>query len=215
MSPEPLDRGTPAASRRPNIAEDALRFHDELLGRDLISAYSGPVTDDLLSGFGLAMRAKLALDETEGRIARSMFSVLVEQVQNIIRYSSEVQFPAGAQDPPDSASRPESSAMALRFGLVLVGKRSDGAHFVSCSNLIASSQVAELDAAIGRLRGIDRKALGAMIKQALREEPPPGSRGAAAGWLTVAREATGGFDYGFFPVHGTDKSYFTFRAYFE
>lgn len=209
MPPESVHTSTTAAPAI-NIAEDAFRFRDELVGRDIISAYSGPVTDDLLSGFGLAMRAKLALDETDSRIARSMFSVLVEQVQNIIRYSSEVQFL-----PENASAGAQGAATELRFGLVLVGKRVDGIHFVSCSNLIDNEQVVHLDDAIGCLRGLDRKTLGAMIKQALREEPPASSRGAAAGWLTVAREATGGFDYGFFPVQGTDKTYFTFRAYFQ
>jgi hypothetical protein len=199
-----------AAAPAMNIAEDAFRFFGELVSRDVISAYSGPVTDDLLSGFGLAMRAKLALDDTDGRIVRSMFSVLVEQVQNIIRYSSEVQFL-----PEETAAGNQVPAAGLRFGLVLVGRCANGAHFVSCSNLVDNENVVHLDDAISCLRGLDRKTLGAMIKQALRKETPSSSKGAGAGWLTVAREATGGFDYGFFPLQGTDKTYFTFRAYFQ
>jgi hypothetical protein len=209
MSSGTVDRNTAAAPAM-NIAEDAFRFSEELAGRDIISAYSGPVTDDLLSGFGLAMRAKLTLDETDVRIVRSMFSVLVEQVQNIIRYSSEVQ-----HRPEETAAGNRVPATEVRFGLVLVGRRVDGTHFVSCSNLVDNQHVVHLDDAIGCLRGLDRKTLGAMIKQALREEPPASSKGAGAGWLTVAREATGGFDHGFFPVQGTDKTYFTFRAYFH
>ncbi|MBU3695008.1 MAG: hypothetical protein FGM40_09310 [Rhodocyclaceae bacterium] len=211
MSPETHHGSAPAAVP-PNIAEDAFLFRGELQCRDIISAYSGPVTDDLLSGFGNAMRAKLELDETDRRVARSMFSVLVEQVQNIIRYSSEVQF-AGNDDAP---AAPESRLPhELRFGLVLVGKRGDGTHFVSCSNLVDDGQVGQLDGAIGKLRGLDRKTLGSMMKDALRREPPEGSRGASVGWITVVREATGGFDYGFYPISGTGKTYFTFRAYFD
>lgn len=211
MSPEITKVASAERSMPANIAEDAFRFRGELQCRDIISAYSGPVTDDLLSGFGLAMRAKLALDETEGRIARGMFSVLVEQVQNIIRYSSEVQFaPPTVDEPPGKPGTPQE----LRFGLVLVGKSGD-THFVSCSNLIDSGQVPLLNDAIGKLRGLDRKTLGSMMKEALRQEPMEGSRGASVGWITVAREATGGFDYGFYPIDGTDKTYFTFRAYFE
>jgi len=211
MSPETLTN-TPCFDGSPNIAEDALRFRDELQRRDIISAYSGPVTDDLLSGFGNAMRAKLELDETDRRIARSMFSVLVEQVQNIIRYSAEVQF---VTEEVESHANHAPQPHELRFGLVLVGKRTEGTYFVSCSNLIDNGKVPLLDDAIGRLRGLDRKALGSMMKDALRRDPPEGSRGASVGWITVAREATGGFDYGFYPLSGTDKTYFTFRADFE
>lgn len=194
-----------------NIAEDAFRFRGELQERSIISAYSGPVTDDLLSGFGNAMRAKLEFDEIDRRIARSMFSVLVEQVQNIIRYSSEAQFAPPTVDEPTGK---QGASQELRFGLVLVGKNND-TYFVSCSNLIDSDQVPHLNDAISKLRGLDRKTLGSMMKDALRREPKEGSRGASVGWITVAREATGGFEYGFHPIDGTDKTYFTFRADFE
>ena len=103
--------------------------------------------------------------------------------------------------------RPFDVIEPLARGRVWTGRR-------AVENGLAD-RLGTLDDAIGRLRGLDRKALGSMMKDALRRDPPEGSRGASVGWITVAREATGGFDYGFYPLSGTDKTYFTFRADFE
>ena len=194
-----------------NIAEDAYRFRGELDRRDIISSYSGPLTDDILSSLGNSLRTKMEFDETDRKVSRGVFSALVEQAQNIMRYSAETQAPPSGRDLEGKS--PEDAS--LRFGMVLIGRMENGTWYVSCSNVIHNDVVPRLSHSISSLQGLDRKELGAMMKEQLRDGPPEGSKGAGVGWITIAREATGGFEFDFFPIMGTDKSYFTFKAYFE
>lgn len=194
-----------------NIAEDAYRFRTELDRRDIISSYSGPLTDDILSSLGNSLRTKMEFDETDRKVARSVFSALVEQAQNIMRYSAETQAPPEGVEL--SGKSPEDAS--LRFGMVVIGHLELGPYYVSCSNVIDDAAVPRLREIIASLQGKERKELNAMMKEQLHDGPPEGSKGAGVGWITIAREASGGFEFDFFPILGTDKSYFTFKAYFK
>jgi hypothetical protein len=55
----------------------------------VIFAYSGYVTEPVLSGVGEALKQKLTIDDADTKTLRSVFAVFVEQMQNIIRYSAE------------------------------------------------------------------------------------------------------------------------------
>lgn len=195
-----------------NIAQEAYRFRAELDRHQIISSYSGPLTDDILSSLGNSLRTKLEFDEADRQTQRAIFSALVEQAQNVMRYSAETQSPP--EDADLQGKSPEE--VALRFGMVLIGRHETGSGwFVSCSNVIDNKTVPRLNQAISSLMGLDRKELASMMKEQLRDGPPEGSKGAGVGWITIARAATGGFEFDFFPIMGTDKSYFTFKAYFK
>jgi len=70
-----------------------LDFRNELSNRGIVFTYSGFLNDDILTGIGNALRTKLALDHTDSKVSRGIFSAFVEQVQNVIRYSAETQGP--------------------------------------------------------------------------------------------------------------------------
>jgi hypothetical protein len=53
-----------------------------------------------------------------------------------------------------------------------------------------------------------------MMKEQLKEGPPEGSKGAGVGFIAMAREALGGFEFDFYPIPDSDNVYFTFEAYF-
>ena len=64
-----------------------LRAHAAKQG--IIFAYSGYMTEPVLSGVGEALKQKLTIDDADTKTLRSVFAVFVEQMQNIIRYSAE------------------------------------------------------------------------------------------------------------------------------
>jgi len=182
-----------------SAAERAFLIREELVKGDALASYCGPMNDDLLAGMGSVLRDNLARLGVDPRVARAVFSILVEQVQNVMRYSQE----------------PMQHPDYLREGLVQVGRTGRGGLYVSCSNLVDDAVVPELRATIGRLRGLDRRVLTALMGDVLFDGEREESRGAGVGWITIAREATGGFEFDFYPIMGTDKSYFTFKAYFK
>src|SRR4029077_83639 len=78
------------------FAEDLLKFRDDLYKRGVLFCYSGYLTEDVLESIGTAMRLKLEIDTADRKLARTLFSVFVEQVQNVVRYSAEVDLLYGA-----------------------------------------------------------------------------------------------------------------------
>jgi hypothetical protein len=182
------------------IAEEMFDFRNLLASKGIVFNYSGFVTEDILTSIGRALRDKLALEGAERRTAQRLFSIFVEQMQNIIRYSAETADKNTDLDLPD-----------LRYGLLSVGEV-DGRYFISCCNLVESSDAARLNEALTEISNMDRDELKKAYKQTLRSGPPPGSKGAGIGFIEIARQTTHGFEFGFKELPD-DKSYFCLKAY--
>jgi Family of unknown function (DUF6272) len=71
------------------LAHELFNLRSILQKEGIIFAYSGYLSEAVLSGVGEAVKHKLALEDTDTKTQRSVFAVFVEQVQNMIRYSAE------------------------------------------------------------------------------------------------------------------------------
>ena len=71
------------------LASELLDLRGRLHKQGVIFAYSGYVTEPVLSGVGEALKQKLTIDDADTKTLRSVFAVFVEQMQNMIRYSAE------------------------------------------------------------------------------------------------------------------------------
>ena len=102
--------------------------------------------------------------------AEPLTDIFVEQMQNVIQYSAEVE--------PEDVDK---SSKELRYGVLTVSK--DGVnYFVSCGNLILQNDVDRLGTALDHIQSLDRDALKALYKETLRGEVPKGSKGAGVGF---------------------------------
>lgn len=185
-----------------------LSFRKELEDRGIVFSYSGYLNEDILSGIGNALRSKMTIDRTEEKISRAVFSAFVEQVQNVIRYSAETSTQAS------SGEVAGEEALVLPYGLVAIGEYPDGQHFVNCCNMVLSSDTKKLSEQLESIRGLDRKELGALMRQQLRDGPPEGSKGAGVGFIAIAREANGNWDYDIVENAKEGFDFFSFEANF-
>ncbi len=128
---------------------------------------------------------------------RSVFHFFVEQVQNIIRYSTE--FEKSIEGPSE-----------FRYGLVIVGHRDD-THFVTCVNLIDNNNVPQLKSTLDQIHSMDNTQLKKLYKQILRSDSPDQSKGAGVGFIDIARKATK-FEYDFIEINES-SSYFSLTSY--
>jgi len=181
-------------------ASDGFQFRNYLRDRGIIFSYSGYMTEEVLTGIGGALRTKMELDGTDRQIARTIFSIFVEQVQNVIRYSAEFE-----------EGRVQDDDIEIRYGVLTVGLK-DNKHFVSCGNLIEKSKVERLKESLERIQGLDKDGLKTLYKDTLRGETPEGSKGAGVGFIDIARRANHGFDFDFSEVND-EYSYFMLNAY--
>lgn len=183
-------------------ARQLYRLKTDLAKEGAIFTYCGYITESVLEGIGMALRTKLVIDRTERRIAKSLFSIFVEQVQNVVRYSAERAFGA------DEGERSE-----LSFGILSIGRDETG-YFVACGNAIRVGDVARVRGGLEEIGRLDHDQLLDLYKQTLKGERPEGSKGAGVGLMEIARLATGGLTFDFADI-GTDLSFFTIKAHLQ
>lgn len=183
------------------LAQRMHHFRDQLARDGIVFCYSGYVTEAVLSGIGSALKNKLSTETGDKRTARGVFSLFVEQVQNVIRYSAEIE------TSPDG----ETGGQELRYGLLTVGRIGER-YFVSCANMIQRQDIDRLRTSLERLKHLDADALKALYKETLRNEAPEGSKGAGAGFIDIARRASHGFEFDFLEINET-RAYFAIRAF--
>lgn len=148
----------------------------------IIFCFSGPTSQSVVEGIGEALRHKMELEETSMTVSHRVFSIFVEQMQNVVNYSAEKV--------PDVTEAERD----LRSGMVVVGKKDDRFYVIS-GNYITRDDAARLAAILDRLRGMDKEELKAFYKEQRRREPDAGSKGAGLGLIDTARKASEPLSY--------------------
>ena len=176
------------------------RIHNDMLGDGISFCFTGFMSEDMLLGIGNTLRKKFEIDDLDKTTSMSMFSVFVEMVQNVIRYSAENQ--SDNNDP---------AIIDLRYGILSIGEK-DGRNFVACGNLVKTEDMKRLETKLSGLKEMDSKQLRKLFKDSLKEDAPEGSKGAGVGFIEIARRAKHGFDFDFEHA-GEDREFFTISAY--
>lgn len=182
------------------VVDGMYEFRNYLQSQGIMFCYSGYVTEEILSGIGEALKRKMALDEADTKTTRGVFSVFVEQMQNVIRYSAEIEAKEG-----------EQRNLEMRYGVLTVGK-TDGRFFVTCGNLVRKDDVDRLEGALQEIQTMDKSQLKDLYKRKLRGPTPEGSKGAGVGFIDIARRASGPINFSFEDV-AEKHAFFTLKAF--
>ncbi len=186
------------------LASQLMDLRSALHTQGVIFAYSGYVTEPVLSGVGEALKQKLAIDDADTKTLRSVFAIFVEQMQNIIRYSAEK-----ATTPPPPAF--DTKALReMRYGILTIGKE-DNDYVVCAGNLVERDDVKRLHARLSRIREMNKDELKALYKEKLRAEPEEGSKGAGLGFMEIARRASKPIEFDFSDIDD-DYVFFALKA---
>ncbi len=186
------------------LADELALLRNHMQRDGIMFCFSGYMTEEILTGIGSALRKKLEIEDTDRNTSKSLFSIFVELVQNVIRYSAE-------GDTLTKMVEDETEIYDLRYGVLTVG-RNDGKYFVSCGNLIRPDDATRLSGGLAHIKSLDKDGLKSLYKETLRAGPPEGSKGAGVGFVEIARRASHGFEYDFKPVD-EDRTFFALKAY--
>jgi hypothetical protein len=170
-------------------------FKRDLDEKGIIFSFSGYMSEGILYSLGDAMRQKMALEDTDVNTIKKVFSVFVEQAQNIIRYSAE---------------KVSASSVELSSGMVTIGTE-NGQFFILCANTVMAADVPKLHQRLDTLRRMERDEIKAYYKEQLREAPEENSRGATIGLIEIARRASKPIEFDFDPIDG-EKSFFVLKV---
>ena len=162
--------------------------------------FSGFVSEEVLSALGNVLKKKIVQKGEAPNKVKQVFSVFIELVQNVIRYSAEHVYIG--ENGPDK----------LSSGVINVGYR-DGRFYVGCGNTITVENAAKLREQLDIIRRLDKKELRTIYCEKLREKTDPGlETGTNLGLLEVARRSTAPIKYDFFEIDA-DKSFYYIMSY--
>jgi len=173
-------------------------FHNQLQKAGVIFAFSGPVSQFVIEGIGETLKHKMELEDAGMNTIQRVFSVFVEQMQNVVNHSADTVTPSNWSDGE------------LRVGTLVVS-RNGGKFWLQCGNMVQESSVPILRERLDYLRGLDRDALKALYRDARKSASDCDSKGAGLGFIDIARRASEPIDYQFSPAT-PGLSFFTITA---
>jgi hypothetical protein len=156
--------------------------------------FCGPICQGLVEGLGEVLRCKMASDKLAASIAHKVFSVLVEQVQNIVNYSSQKGVQASGEMYEMLLDEPR-----LGVGQILVSHDKDG-FIVSCGNSVTKDAEPKIREKIETVNNLNRDQLKAYYKEQRRRPSRPDSLGAGLGFIEMARKSSCPLTYSFDPL---------------
>jgi len=158
---------------------DLATFHQKSLQRKgIFFSYIGPFSQNLLVEMGDILKQKMKLRHASPQTILKVFSMVVEQTQNIIYYSTG-----------DAESTGLPYHNSLNTGTLAVGF-DKGQYFVLCGNLVSTSAVGRLDLILESLQDLSAEELKELYKTKRREGPDILSKGAGLGFIEMARKAS-------------------------
>ncbi len=181
------------------LAKEYYGFKKSLDEKGIMVSFSGFVSEGILFALGEALKQKMTLDDTDMNTAKKVFSIFVEQAQNVIRYSS------------DRLEGNVGRKVELGSGTITVGLEGDK-FFIVCSNTVDAADVPLLRERLEILKSLDKDGLKAYYKEKLREEPEAQSKGATIGLIEIARRASEPIEFDFEEID-KENSFFCLKAY--
>ena len=174
--------------------------YTEMMGSHSINLiYSGPMWEDGIKGLAEMVKVHLGKDDVSENAARSIFSVFVEQVTNMLMYSAE------------KVNNPQLDK-PVSIGMLVLGHKDD-MFFIQTRNTVNNENVGLIGDRIDYLNTLDKKELRKYHRQKLNEENEnPESRGAGLGLIEIARRTTKPIAYTFKQI---DESLSSFTMYVE
>ncbi len=162
----------------------------------MIFCYSGYFSQKILLAVGETLKQKMNADDVNINTSKKIFTVFVEQVQNIIRYSTEKI----EEDTPNDNE--------LSYGLVVIGKEPEGKFYICCGNMIRAEDVERLKGNLEKIKHMNKDELKLAYKEKLKAGPDENSKGAGIGFLEIARKASEPIVFEFTDTDGANSFFF-------
>ncbi len=182
------------------LAQKYYQYKQNYDEEGVIFSFSGLLSEEILFALGDALKKRLVLEEMDTNTIKRVFSVFMEQVQNIIRYSAE-----------HTSGVAENKILELRSGIVMVGSK-DEQFYVGCGNTVSNSDAMDLRGRLEVIRKLGKDELRVYYREKLREGTDSSSKGANLGLIEIARRSSGPIEFDFLEIDA-DKSFFCIKSY--
>lgn len=173
---------------------DMMEYYNMFKRNSLNIIYSGPIWADGVEGIAGTLRKRLEYDKLSFSTSQAIFSVFVEQMNNMLMYSAEKETFHPEQDRQLDVSK----------GVFLLGTQ-EGSYFLQSGNVMPKESVGPLKERIDYLNTLDKAQMRKFYKEQMKmDNSNPESKGAGLGLIEIARRASSKIEYSFTPVEDGD-----------
>ncbi|QTA87748.1 SiaB family protein kinase [Desulfonema magnum] len=159
------------------MLKDLYEFKEDLGKRGIFFCLSGPISQNLVAEIGTTLEQHMTMGEAGKSTVLRVFSTVVENAQNIMRYSDE---------------REEDFSL----GIIAVGYENKH-YFVLCGNMVDNNKIGKLRENLTKLQNMNKDELKKYYRRKRREGPPPESSGAGLGFIDMAKKASKPIEFNF------------------
>ncbi len=163
---------------------DINEYYSNLNGGDVLLAYKGSITSDLISNVLEVVETKLD-DLSEGaKIRKKVYNVLVESLQNLYHHIDEL---------PDLLQ----NSFDPRFGVLVISRVDVNVYKITTGNFINSKKIKFLKDKIDKINSLSQDELKDMYKFILNHQKLSAKGGGGLGLVDIARKTGNKLEYSF------------------
>ena len=178
---------------------NTLQYSKMLSDHNISVIYSGPIWASGIDGMAEMLLKRLEFEEIPMSASQSVFSIFVEQMNNMLMYSAQKS---------DREELAKSNGKKVSIGVFILGIQDDE-YFIQTGNAVTPYSAEILKTRIDHLNTLDKKEMRQYYKQQMKSENDnPESKGAGIGLIEIARRSTTPIEYHMEPYDG-DLQYFT------
>jgi len=160
-----------------------INVQNMLVDNQVLICFSGRFSQGIIEELGEAIKKHMENEDTPKNDIFNVFSIFIEQTQNIKNYS---------------AAKTNSSIYEVvnNSSIVCIGK-TDGGYFIWSGNKIGNSDIEPLRAKLDLVSGLTKDELKKLYREQIKKNIEPDSLGAGIGLIDIARKATLPVEYSF------------------
>lgn len=165
------------------MEDNLLGLLNLLRGNKILISFSGRFSQGIIEELGDALKKYMEAEDTPKNEIFNVFSVFIEQTQNIKNYAySKMNF--------------KRSEEIANSGIVTIGRANSG-YFVWSGNLIENNDVDSLKEKLSLVNSLDKTELKKLYKEQLKKPQQPDTTGAGVGIIDMARKSASPILYSF------------------
>ncbi|MBT4286107.1 MAG: hypothetical protein HOD92_02130 [Deltaproteobacteria bacterium] len=166
------------------MTESLYTFKENLAKKGVFLCFNGPISHDLMVEMGDILKLKMQLQEESISTILKVFSLLIEQTQNIIFYSAE------------TIPEPENTSNNIHLGIISVGYLNNS-YFVQGGNKVKNNDVSRIEKSLSKLQKMSKEEIKQFYRTQRKLISPETSKGAGLGFIEVARKSSKPIEYHF------------------
>ena len=171
-------------------------YINSLKSRNISISYNGPLWEEGIISMADMLKSQLSQQNLPKKASKTLFSVFVEQVTNMLMYSAGREIYGQKTDD------------VVPTGMLVLGQK-DNIFFIQTGNEIHNKNLELVKNRIDYLNSLDKNELRQHNKERMRgENDNPESKGAGLGLIEIARRATAPISYTFDHIND-ELSYFS------